>query len=289
MTPPYAIDNEMYKYKGHVWWDDNESPATLRFFINPIRFAYFLRILDVHRGINYSLNTVLDVGCGGGFLTEEFAKAGYSVKGVDPAEESLDCARNHALENGLNIDYRAGCGEHLPFPDASFDIVLCCDVLEHVDDIQVVLQEISRVLKDGGLFFYDTVNRTWASYFIVIKILQDWPFTAQHEPRSHVWEMFVAPEELCAAMASAKLIHKEQRGLSARGSMIRNLINLRRRVQGKISFRELGERLKFHESSDLRVSYMGYAVKAASEESDRERAFRKLGQRLGFNKSGDQL
>ncbi len=288
MRSQYTIDNEIYRYKGHAWWDDNESVATLRYFMNPLRFAYFQRVLSTLGPRGAAPKTVLDVGCGGGFLSEEFAKAGYAVTGIDPAPESVECARKHALENGLLIDYHTGCGEYIPAETASFDIVLCCDVLEHVENIRPVLGEIAQVLKGGGVFFYDTVNRTLASHLIVIKVLQDWTFTAQHEPRSHVWEKFVRPEELRTAMAASNLIHKEHRGISSRGNIFLKLMYLRRRVKGKATFRELGDRLKLHESDDLRVAYMGYAVKETPPESGKERAFRELGHRLGFENVGDQ-
>ena len=77
-------------------------------------------------------------------------------------------ARKHAAEGGLHIDYQTASGENLPFSSRTFDIALCCDVLEHVDDIERVIAEISRVLKTGGIFFYDTINRTFASKIAVI-------------------------------------------------------------------------------------------------------------------------
>lgn len=259
-----AVDNEMYKTKGHLWWDDNESAATLRYFINPLRFAYFQRVIGARQAAAWSPKTVLDVGCGGGLLSEEFARAGFQVTGVDPAEESLECARGHAREGGLAITYQPGCGERIPAADETFDIVLCCDVLEHVDDLERVIREISRVLKPGGVFFYDTINRTWVSYLVVIKIMQDWTFTAQHEPRSHAWAQFVKPAELHALLASEGLTHQEDRGIAASGGLIALLSDLRRRVKGEISYRELGRRMGLHESSHLDVSYMGYAVKPLS-------------------------
>lgn len=255
------IDNEMYKTRGDRWWNEDESAATLRYFINPIRFAYFQRILAGRPVTERDRLTVLDVGCGGGFLSEEFARAGFAVTGVDPAGESVECARRHAAESGLRIDYRQGSGEAIPFADATFEIVLCCDVLEHVDAIEPVLREIARVLKPGGLFFYDTINRTFSSYVGAIKILQDWPWTAQHEPRGHVWWKFIKPRELHEAMARAGLAHVEDRGIAPTAAVPVILANLRRRVKGKISFRDLGERIAFRESDNMSASYMGYAVK----------------------------
>lgn len=261
MSPAMHIDNTVYQTKGHLWWDENENAASLRFFINPIRFAYFQEILAARPRDGGRPCTVLDVGCGGGFLSEEFAKAGFAVTGIDPAEESVACARAHATASGLKIEYRTGCGENIPAGDAQFDIVLCCDVLEHVDAIAPVLCEIARVLKPGGLFFYDTINRTVASYLLAIKVLQEWRWTAQHEPRTHVWDKFIRPAELSAAMAQVGLICQENQGFSASGNPFSHLVNLRRRVKGAITFRELGRRLAMRRSRNITVSYMGYAIK----------------------------
>jgi 2-polyprenyl-6-hydroxyphenyl methylase / 3-demethylubiquinone-9 3-methyltransferase len=263
MRSANAVDNEMYETMGHTWWDDTASVATLRYFINPIRFAYFQRIIAAQRASGWQPKTVLDVGCGGGFLSEEFAKAGYKVTGVDPAAVSLACAREHAAQSGLSIEYARAPGERLPFDAGAFDIVLCCDVLEHVDDIRPVVREISRVLSGGGIFFYDTINMTLASYFMVIKVMQDWILTAQVESRSHAWRQFVKPCELRNAIALAGLVWQEDRGIAAEGNPISHLAGMRQRVKGKISFRELGERLKFRETGNIRASYMGYAVKDA--------------------------
>jgi len=250
------VDNSIYRTLGHAWWDENEgSFATIRFFVNPVRFAYFSRILT---GSN--VKTVLDVGCGGGLLSEEFARAGYRVSGVDPAPETIATARAHAAKNGLDIDYRIGAGEHLPFGGA-FDAVVCCDVLEHVDDVARVVSEIARVLKPGGLFFYDTINRTWASKIAMIKVMQEWPATAFAAPNSHVWERFIKPAELTALLEQAGMANQDMRGIGPGAGPIATWRGFRDRVRGVITYRELGRRLRFREGGSLKTSYMGYAVK----------------------------
>jgi 2-polyprenyl-6-hydroxyphenyl methylase/3-demethylubiquinone-9 3-methyltransferase len=87
------------------------------------------------------------VGSGGGILTEEIAGMGFVTTGIDPSEQSITTASNHAKASGLDIRYDKGFGEHLPYGDNSFDAVFCCDVLEHVQDLPKVISEISRVLK----------------------------------------------------------------------------------------------------------------------------------------------
>ncbi len=251
------VNNEVYRRKGHAWWDESEGMfATIRYFVNPVRFGYFSRVLA-----GFAAHTMLDVGCGGGILSEEFARAGYRVTGIDPAPESIWAAREHALASGLEIDYRTGVGEELPFSDALFDIVVCCDVLEHVDDVPRVIGEIARVLRPGGIFFYDTINRTLASKIAVIKVMQEWRTTAFAEPNCHVWNRFIKPEELCAMLTRHGFENREMRGISTRANPIANWLDFRRGARGRITYTEVGQRMRFHESADLHVSYMGYAIR----------------------------
>lgn len=259
-----VVNNDIYRSLGHAWWDDDVGEfSTLRFWINPVRFGYFQRVLQREKALERGLRRLLDVGCGGGLLAEEFARAEFEVTGIDPAAESIATARAHALASGLRIEYQTGAGEHLSFADASFDHVVCCDVLEHVDDVDRVIGDIARVLRPGGLFFYDTVNRTIISKIAAIKVMQEWRSTAFAAPNSHVWEKFIKPAELAALCARHGLEPREMRGIVPRRNPIATLLDFRRRVQGKITFKELGRRLDFQESEHLEGSYMGYAARCA--------------------------
>jgi 2-polyprenyl-6-hydroxyphenyl methylase/3-demethylubiquinone-9 3-methyltransferase len=264
MKPHQKVNNDIYRRLGHAWWDDDVGEfSTLRFWINPVRFGYFKRVIDREQALVLGRRKLLDVGCGGGLLAEEFARLGFEVTGIDPAPETIDTARAHASSSGLSIEYQTGAGEHLPFPEASFDHVACCDVLEHVDDVDRVIGEIARVLKPGGLFFYDTINRTFISKIAVIKVMQEWRSTAFAAPNSHVFERFIKPGELTAILERHGLAPGEMRGIVSRRNPIASLLDFRRRVQGKITFKELGRRLDFQESDHLEASYMGYAARKA--------------------------
>lgn len=256
------INNEIYQIRGHDWWSEDASfdILSLRYCMNPVRYGYFKRRLQE---LNLSGGAVLDVGCGGGFLAEEFARDGFAVTGIDPATRSLDAARKHAADGGLVIDYREGKGEALPFPDASFDIVVCCDVLEHVEDLGLVIGEVARTLKPGGAFCYDTVNRTWLSKLALIKISQDWSFASWSQPNVHVWEKLVKPAELIAALNRRGFTNRELRGISSRKSNLAVLRNLRALKKGRISDREMAAAFELSETDDLRVCYMGYAVRTS--------------------------
>jgi 2-polyprenyl-6-hydroxyphenyl methylase/3-demethylubiquinone-9 3-methyltransferase len=262
MKSKQKVDNDIYRRLGHAWWDDNVGEfSTIRFWINPVRFGYFERVLKREKALERGQRKLLDVGCGGGLLAEEFVRAGLEVTGIDPASETIETARAHAAASGLSIEYQAGSGERLPFAEESFDHVACCDVLEHVDDVDRVIGEIARVLRPGGLFLYDTVNRTFISKLAVIKVMQEWSSTAFAAPDSHVWERFIKPDELGALFERHCLEQREMRGITPRRNPVAIFMDFRRRAQGRITFKELGRRLDFHESDHLEGSYMGYAIK----------------------------
>src|SRR5438093_9020350 len=135
------VDNQLYDRLAGTWWDEDENMALLRTGMNPARFGYMRRVLVEEMAFDATGKRCLDVGCGGGLLAEEFAKLGCTVTGVDPSEPSLETARAHAEQEGLEIEYVAAPGEDLPFDDKRFDVVYCCDVLEHVDSVDRTIAE----------------------------------------------------------------------------------------------------------------------------------------------------
>jgi 2-polyprenyl-6-hydroxyphenyl methylase/3-demethylubiquinone-9 3-methyltransferase len=139
--------------------------------------------------------------------------------------------------------------------------VYCCDVLEHVRDLPKVISEIYRVIKPGGVFFFDTLNRTFMSKLVAIKIWQEWKSTAFMPPRLHEWRMFIRPEELKGLLAYAGFEFKEFRGTSPDVSIPKMINLLRKRAKGEIGYKELGQKFKLVESNDLKILYMGYAVR----------------------------
>jgi len=255
------INNALYNEQGNTWWDENQCLHLLKSSVNPARLGYFRRLLDQALKFDYRGAAALDVGCGGGILAEEVAGMGFQVTGIDPSEQSLTTARQHAQAMGLSIQYREGTGESIPFADNAYPVVYCCDVLEHVRDLPKVISEIYRVTKPGGVFFFDTLNRTFISKLVAIKIWQEWKSTAFMPPRLHEWRMFIRPEELRGLLVQAGFEFKEFRGTSPDVSIPKMISLLRKRAQGKIGYRELGQKFKLVESHDLKILYMGYAVK----------------------------
>ena len=255
------VDNQLYDRLGETWWEEDSFLSLLRTSMNPARFGYMRRILTQERGIDPGGKTVLDVGCGGGLLAEEFAGLGCSVTGVDPSSESLATARAHAWAQGLEIEYVEGTGEQLPFSDGAFDAVYCCDVLEHVADLQRTLDESARVLKPGGLYMYDTINRTRRSKLVLIKLFQEWRSTAIMEPNLHDWDMFIKPAELVAGLDAAGLDNRDTVGIGLRRNPISVIGDLRRRARGDMTFGEFGKRNVMREMRDRSHAYAGYTIK----------------------------
>ena len=259
------VDNELYNRPGDIWWDEDEVLSMLRTMLNPARFGYFRQALTERLKLDLQGKATLDIGCGGGILAEEFARLGCRVTGIDPSEPSLATARAHARQSGLEIEYRQGVGEQLPFEDASFDLVYCCDVLEHVNDLEQVIAETARVLKPGGVYCFDTINRTLFSKFAAIKLMQEWKATAFMPPNLHVWEQFIKPAELTGALTRHGLEPQELKGMTPERNLVSLLLALRRYKRGSLSFRQLCELARFKAGGNLLASYMGYARKATAQ------------------------
>lgn len=200
---------DIYNDVAANWWsDDIRWVRTLKNLV-PGRLKWF----DKHA--DWSGKAVLDLGCAGGFMAEAMAARGASVSGIDPAQDAIAAAQQHAAENNLDISYDVGVGEQMPYPDATFDIVVCVDVLEHVKDLNQVLAEVARVLKPGGLFMYDTINRNFIARLATITVAED---ILRLLPKgTHDPQMFIKPNELSTAITNAGLVCGPQTGLGPRG------------------------------------------------------------------------
>ena len=254
------VDNGLYDRLAAGWWDESGFLHALA-ALNPARFGYMRRVLAEELRLTPTDLRVLDVGCGGGLLAEEFARLGCAVTGVDPSEESLASAREHAAAQGLAIEYQRARGEALPFAADSFDVVYCCDVLEHVDDLRQVLSETARVLEPGGVYLYDTINRTPRSWLLVIKLLQEWRWSRFMPSNLHSWDHFVTPAELIATIERHGLRSHGYTGMKPAAHPIRLLRLLRRRRRGEISAVELGRGAVLTLSPDTSILYIGHASK----------------------------
>lgn len=202
-------DLTIYDKVADQWWsDDIRWVRTLKNLV-PGRLAWFDARMD------WQDKTVLDLGCAGGFMAEAMAQRGADVTGIDPAEAAINAARDHASKGGLHIGYDVGVGEALPYADASFDAVVCVDVLEHVADLNKVLSEVARTLRPGGLFLFDTINRNPLARLATITIAED---VLRLLPRgTHDPALFIKPRELRTAMQGAGMVPGAITGLGPRG------------------------------------------------------------------------
>ena len=181
-------DLTIYDRYATNWWDG--SVRWLRVLQNlvPARLRYFDASID-WRG-----KAVLDLGCGGGFMSEALARRGALVTGIDPSPSAIAIAERHAASQGLAIRYAVASGEQLPMENRSMDHVVCVDVLEHVKDLGTVLDEIARVLRPGGYFAFDTINRNVFARLVIVTLGER---VIRLLPRgTHDAAMFITPGEL---------------------------------------------------------------------------------------------
>jgi 2-polyprenyl-6-hydroxyphenyl methylase/3-demethylubiquinone-9 3-methyltransferase len=211
---------------------------------NPIRLGYIRDIackrfgrdpkrLDCLEGLR-----MLDIGCGGGLLSEPLARLGADMVGADPAEANIEAARLHAADGGLAIDYRATTAEALAEAGERFDVVLAMEVVEHVADLNLFVELTGAMVKPGGLMIAATLNRTLKSFALAIVGAE---YVLRWLPRgTHQWDKFVTPNELEIALARAGLRLIDETG---------------------VIYNPLADRWRL--GSDMDVNYMVTAERAA--------------------------
>jgi len=256
-------DNSIYDQLADTWWEADGVLAMLRTAANPWRVPYFKQALVTHFPDGPAALRLLDVGCGGGLLAEEFDRIGCQVTGIDLSHSSLQAAKTHASSSGAQIRYLAGSAALLPFPDEHFDVVACADVLEHIPNWPEAIAEISRVLRPGGLFLFDTINRTIQSWLMLIFGLQQFPLTRIFPPNTHLWKMFITPEELKTQLTHTGLIQIEITGSRLGTNPLKAVRALVRLKLGQISYQQFGAGSPLKLAANTGANYIGFAVKQA--------------------------
>ena len=217
------------------WWDEKGKFRPLH-LLNPFRIAYIREKSIAHFGLKDDLQVfkdlkILDIGCGGGLLSEPMTRLGGKVTGIDAAEKNIKIASAHAAKAGLAIDYRNVTVEELAKTGEKFDIILNMEVIEHVADVPLFLKSCSALLKPGGLMFIATINRTAKAFaFAVVGaeyILRLLPIG------THDWKKFLKPSEINAVLAPLDVKLKHMAG---------------------VSFNPLNEKFKI--TDDVSVNYM---------------------------------
>lgn len=200
MTQHQNVDNnEIKKFAAaaDIWWQTDGELKTLH-DINPIRMAFICDKVELAE------KNVIDVGCGGGILTESLARAGANVTGIDMANEVLQIARDHAQKSSLNIDYQLTPVETIAESHAEqYDVITCMEMLEHVPNPVDVINACARLAKPGGKLFFSTLNRNLKSYVLAILGAE---YILKLIPKgTHEYSKFIKPAELEAWARAAGL------------------------------------------------------------------------------------
>jgi len=201
-----AVEIEKFSALAHKWWDPNSEFRPLH-EINPLRLGYINDIVPL------SGKTVLDVGCGGGILSEALAGAGATVTGIDLADKSLGVAKLHLLESGKQVEYRKVAVEALAEErPASYDVVTCMEMLEHVPDPAAVVAACAKLVKPNGHVFFSTLNRNPKSYLFAIIGAE---YVLNLLPRgTHDYAKFIKPSELAQWCRNSGLNVEDVTGMS---------------------------------------------------------------------------
>ena len=197
------------------WWDVKGKFKPLHMF-NPIRIEYITEKVKDHFKLENSNGnflkglSILDIGCGGGLISEPMARLGAEVTGIDASDKNIKVAKIHSKKSNLNINYLNNSPEQLKHVE-SFDIILNLEIVEHVDDLNLYIKSCSRLLKKNGLMFTATLNRTLTSY---IKAIIGAEYILRWLPiGTHDWNKFLKPEELEKFLLKEKFNTVDIKGL----------------------------------------------------------------------------
>ena len=199
MTSVNKKEIEKFSKMAEEWWDPNGKFKPLHKF-NPIRIRYIKDNIIDHFNLNNKnkpLNkiNILDIGCGGGLLSEPMSRLGADVVGIDASEKNIKIAKMHAVKNNLKIEYKTTSPEKLK-TNKKFDVILNMEIIEHVEDVNFFIKSCAKLLKKNGIMFVATLNKTLKSYVFGIigaEYIMRWLPIGTHE-----WEKFVNPDDLIA-------------------------------------------------------------------------------------------
>ena len=215
MTTINKEEIQKFSSLAEEWWDVKGKFKPLHMF-NPIRIEYITQMIKKHFKISdkkinpFNEFKILDIGCGGGLISEPMARLGANVTGIDASEKNIKIAQIHSEENNLKINYINSSPERLK-KEEEFDIILNLEIIEHVEDVKLYIDSCSKLLKKGGLMFTATLNRTVVSY---IKAIVGAEYILRWLPiGTHDWNKFIRPEELEKKLSIANFKTIEVKGL----------------------------------------------------------------------------
>ena len=198
------------------WWDVNGKFKPLHMF-NPVRIEYITENIKKQFNIKKEKSNfldgirILDIGCGGGLISEPMARLGATVTGIDASEKNINIANLHSKKSGLKINYFNTSPENFEVTD-KFDVILNLEIVEHVDDINLYVKSCYKLLKKNGLMFTATLNRSFTSY---VKAIIGAEYILRWLPiGTHDWNKFIKPEELEKLLSEEKFSTIDLKGLS---------------------------------------------------------------------------
>jgi 2-polyprenyl-6-hydroxyphenyl methylase/3-demethylubiquinone-9 3-methyltransferase len=208
MTTPNIDPAEIAKFREHAahWWDTQGELKTLH-HINPVRLGY------INKNAPLAGKKVIDIGCGGGILSEGMAKLGAHVTGIDMCEAAIQVAQLHQHESGTQVDYLVTTAEALAAEKpAQFDVVTCLELLEHVPDPASIVKAAGKLVKPGGHVFFSTLNRTMKSYLFAIVGAE---YLMKLIPKNtHDYAKFIRPSELSDWTRQTGLVTQDITGMA---------------------------------------------------------------------------
>jgi len=196
------------------WWNPKGKFAPLHKF-NPIRQEYLIDRIAQNFNLNVKDETpfknlnIIDIGCGGGLLCEPLSRMGANVTGIDAAKTNIEVAKIHMKESGLEINYLNTKPENIY--DQKFDVVLCMEIIEHVEDVDFFIESCLNLLKPGGVIFFATINKTLKSFALAIvgaEYILRWLPIGTHE-----WSKFISPNDIINKVSKFYLKHIETKGV----------------------------------------------------------------------------
>ena len=239
MTSVNKKEIDKFSKMADEWWDPEGKFKPLHKF-NPVRIKYIKESIVKNFKLKNKSKTlsginILDIGCGGGLLSEPMSRMGANVTGIDASAKNIKIARLHSKKNKLKINYLCSSPEKLKI-EKKFDVILNMEIVEHVEDIDFFLQSCSKLLKKNGLMFVATINKTLKSYFFAIigaEYILRWLPIGTHE-----WEKFVKPSELI------KILKKYDLRLDSLDGMKFNLLKDEWKVSKDKSINYIGRFIK---------------------------------------------
>ncbi len=231
---------EKFSKMAEEWWDPTGKFKPLHKF-NPIRISYIKNNIISSFKLDTSGNKplkkvkILDIGCGGGLLSEPMSRLGAEVIGIDASNKNINVAKLHAKKNNLDIKYICSSPENLN-TKIKFDVILNMEIIEHVEDVKIFLESCSKLLKKNGIMFVATLNKTLKSYLFAIigaEYVLRWLPIGTHE-----WEKFVKPEDLI------KLLKKYNFSLDSLDGMKFNIIKDEWKLSSDKSINYIGKFIK---------------------------------------------